>query len=59
MSLEALLNVSVTSVAKREQTIKSSPAAIFVISQEDIRRSTARSVAELLVIGYPRGTFGR
>jgi len=48
LSIEDLINVKVTSVAKKEQTLLESPAAIFVITQEDIRRSGMTSVPELL-----------
>jgi iron complex outermembrane receptor protein len=48
MSLDELMNVEVTSVAKRESTVGQSPAAIFVVSQEDIRRSGATSIPEAL-----------
>jgi iron complex outermembrane receptor protein len=48
MDLEDLLNVEVTSVSRREQKLSKTGAAIFVISQEDIRRSGATSIPELL-----------
>jgi iron complex outermembrane receptor protein len=48
ISLEDLMNFKVTSVAKREQKLADAPAAIFVITQEDIRRSGARNVPEAL-----------
>jgi len=47
-SLESLLQMEVTSVSKRPQRISETPAAIFVITQEDIRRSGHANVAELL-----------
>lgn len=47
-SLEELLELEVTSVAKREQKLSEAAAAIFVISQEDIRRSGVTSLAEAL-----------
>jgi iron complex outermembrane receptor protein len=37
-SLEDLLNIQVTSVSKKEQKLSRTPAAVFVITQEDIRR---------------------
>lgn len=46
--LEDLLSAEATSVAKRPQRIADTAAAIYVITQEDIRRSGARSVAELM-----------
>ena len=47
-SLEDLMNVQVISVSKKEQTLAKTGAAIFVITQEDIRRSGASSVPDLL-----------
>lgn len=47
-SLEKLLSETVTSVAKKEEPLLESPSAIFVITQEDIRRSGATSIAEAL-----------
>jgi len=48
MSIEDLLNVEVTSVSKKEQKISEAAAAIFVITQEDIRRSGVTSIPEAL-----------
>src|SRR3982075_1059150 len=48
MSVEDLMNVQVTSVSKRSQKLADAAAAIFVITQEDIRRSGARSIPETL-----------
>ncbi len=48
MSLEELMNLEVTSAFKKPQSIKDTPAAVFVITQEDIRRSGASSIPELL-----------
>lgn len=48
LDLEDLLNLTVTSVSKREQTLSRTPAAVFVISQEDIRRSGATNIPDLL-----------
>src|SRR5450432_894930 len=47
-SLEDLMNVQVTSVSKKEQKLAKSGAAIFVITQEDIRRSGATTIPDLL-----------
>ncbi len=47
-SLEDLMNVQVTSVSKREQKLSKAGAAIYVISQEDIRRSGATNIPDLL-----------
>src|SRR5260370_36575437 len=48
MSMEDLLNLQVTSVSKRTQKVADAAAAIFVITQEDIRRSGATSIPEAL-----------
>jgi iron complex outermembrane receptor protein len=48
MSLEQLLDVKVTSAAKHEERVSTTAAAIYVISQDDIRRSGATSVPEVL-----------
>jgi iron complex outermembrane receptor protein len=48
LQIEDLMNVDVTSAAKKEQKISRVPAAIFVITQEDIARSGATNVADLL-----------
>lgn len=46
--LEDLLAVEATSAAKRPQRVADTAAAIYVITQEDIRRSGARSVVDLM-----------
>jgi iron complex outermembrane recepter protein len=48
MSVEDLMNMQVTSVSKRTQKVGDAAAAIFVITQEDIRRSGATSIPEAL-----------
>jgi iron complex outermembrane receptor protein len=47
-SLEDLMNVEVTSVSKSEQTLSHTASAIFVISAEDIARSGATNIPDLL-----------
>src|SRR6202453_2747776 len=47
-SLEDLMNVQITSVSKKEQKLAKTGAAIFVITQEDIRRSGATNIPDLL-----------
>ncbi len=47
-SLEDLMNIQVTSVSKKEQKLSHTGAAIFVITQEDIRRSGATNIPDLL-----------
>ena len=48
LSLEALMNIEVTSVSKKSEKLADAPAAIFVITQEDIRRSGATCLPEVL-----------
>ena len=47
-SLEDLMNMQVTSVSKKEQTMSKAGAAVHVITQEDIRRSGANNIPDLL-----------
>jgi len=48
MSLEDLMNIHVTSVSKEDQKMSQVAAAIFVIGQEEIRRSGASNIPDLL-----------
>ncbi|THB78292.1 MAG: TonB-dependent receptor [Desulfobacteraceae bacterium] len=48
LSLEELMNIKVTSVGKKEQKLSDSAAAIFVITNEEIRRSGATSIPDAL-----------
>lgn len=48
LSLEELMDVQVTSVSKRAEPISAAAAAVFVITQEDLRRSGATSIPEAL-----------
>jgi iron complex outermembrane receptor protein len=48
LSIEDLMNLKVTSVSKKEQKMSQVAAAIFVITQEDIRRSGATGIPDLL-----------
>ncbi len=48
LSIQDLLNESVTSVSKKETKLDQSPAAIAVLTPEDIRRSGASTIAEAL-----------
>ncbi len=48
LSLEELGNVQVTTASKEPEQVWQTPAAIFVFTQEDIRRSGATSIPELL-----------
>jgi iron complex outermembrane receptor protein len=46
--IEQLMNIEVTSPSKRPQKLSDTASAIFVITQEDIRRSGATSIPEAL-----------
>jgi len=48
LGLEDLMNMTVTSVSRKSQPVSEAAAAVFVITQEDIRRSGATSIAEAL-----------
>jgi iron complex outermembrane receptor protein len=48
LSLEELMEVEVTSVGRKLQKVSEAPAAVYVISQEEIRRSGATSIPEAL-----------
>ena len=48
LSLEELMNIEVTSVGKKPQRLVDTAAAVFVITQEDLRRSGATSLPEAL-----------
>jgi len=47
-SLEELADLQVTSVSKKEQSLSKAGAAVFVITQEDIRRSGMLDIPDLL-----------
>ncbi len=48
LSLEELMQVEVTSVSKKAQPVAQTASAIFVVTQEDIRRSGANSIPDVL-----------
>ncbi len=48
LSIEELANVEITSVSRRSQSLASAPAAVYVISAEDIRRAGAVNLPEAL-----------
>src|SRR5258708_1242875 len=50
LSVDDLMNVEVTSVSRKGQKLSDTAAAVFVITQEDIRRSGATSIPEVLRI---------
>lgn len=47
LSIEELMNVEITSASRKEQRLADVPAAVYVITQEDIRRSGMTSLPEL------------
>lgn len=48
LSLEDLLNLKVTSVSKKEEKLDEAAAAVFVLSNDDLRRSGATTVPDAL-----------
>ena len=48
MSIADLMNIDITSVSKTDQKMSRAAAAIFVITQEDIQRSGATNIPDLL-----------
>ena len=48
LTLEQLASITVTSASRREERLIEAPASIFVINAEDIRRSGATSIPEVL-----------
>jgi iron complex outermembrane receptor protein len=48
ISVEDLMRLEVTSVSKKERPLATSPAAVFVLTHQDIRRSGLTSMPELL-----------
>ena len=48
LSLDELLDIKITSVAKKEQRLFKAASAIYVITNEDIRRSGHTTIAEAL-----------
>jgi iron complex outermembrane receptor protein len=48
LTVEQLSNITVSSVARREQPLSQAAADVFVITHEDIRRSAATTLPEVL-----------
>ncbi len=48
LSPEQLLNTEITSASKKQEKVAEAPAAVYVITREDIARSGMTSVPELL-----------
>ncbi len=48
LSIEDLGNIQITSVSKTPESLSDAPAAIYVISHDEIMRSGATSIPEIL-----------
>jgi iron complex outermembrane receptor protein len=48
LTLEELMDIQVTSVSKGEEDFSKAPSAIFVLTQEDLRRSGVNTIPEAL-----------
>ena len=48
ISLEDLMNIKVTTLGKRKQRLSQIPAAVYVITQDEIRRSGATNIPDAL-----------
>ena len=48
LSLEDLMEVEITSAFRKPQSLREVPAAVYVVTSEDIRRSGASSIPEIL-----------
>lgn len=48
LSIEELANIEISSVSKRPEPLSAAAAAVYVITSEDIRRSGANSLPEIL-----------
>ena len=50
MDISELIQIKVTSVSRKEENLSEAAAAIFVITEDDISRSGANSIPDLLRI---------
>lgn len=48
LDIEELMNIRITSVSRRDERLSGAPASAFIITAEDIRRSGATSLPEIL-----------
>lgn len=48
LSIEELMNIEITSVSKKSQRLSEAAAAIYVITQDDLRRSGVMTIADAL-----------
>lgn len=53
MSLEDLMNMEVTSASKKAERLQEIPSSIYVITKEDIQRSSAQNLMQLLRDNVP------
>jgi iron complex outermembrane receptor protein len=58
LSLEELMNIEVTTASKKTEKLSEAATAVYVITQEDIRRSGVTSIPEALRLA-PGLTVGR
>lgn len=49
LSIDQLMNIDITTASKREQKLSETPAAVFVLTNDDILRSGATTLPELLL----------
>ncbi len=49
LSIDQLLNMEITTASKKEQKLSETPAAVFVLTHDDIMRSGATTLPELLL----------
>lgn len=50
MDISQLMDITITSVSKKPQALSTAPAAVFVITQEEIKRSGVTSIADALAL---------
>ena len=48
LTLEELMNIEITSVSRKPEKLSDAASAVYVVTQEEIRRSGATSIPELL-----------
>ena len=48
LSIDELINIEITSVSKRPEPLSRAPASVYVITSDDIRRSGALTVPDIL-----------
>lgn len=53
LSIEDLMNMEITSVSKKAERLQDVPSSIYVITKEDIQRSSAQNLMQLLRENVP------